>query len=64
MAGFDEKINEVQGNVKATPGLGRSMAKWSALGAVVAIPVPIVGPVFGAVAGAIYAYRKGTKNRV
>ena len=39
------------------------MAKWSALGAVVAIPLPVVGPIFGAIAGAAYAYHKGTKNR-
>ena len=62
MAGIDEKFAEVQSNVKGTPGLGKSMAKWSALGAVVAIPVPIVGPIFGALAGAAYAYHKGTKR--
>ncbi len=42
--------------------LGKSMAKWAALGAVVAIPVPFVGPVIGAVAGAGYAYFKGKKK--
>ena len=36
------KFDDVQNDIKATPGLGKSMAKWSALGAVVAIPVPIV----------------------
>lgn len=59
---IDEKQAEVRANIKTRPGLGRSMAKWSALGAVVAIPIPIVGPVFGALAGAVYAYRKGTKH--
>ncbi|WP_306286367.1 hypothetical protein [Sphingomonas sp. Ant20] len=44
------------------PGLGKSMAKWSALGAVVAIPVPVIGPIFGALAGAGYAYYKGKKK--
>jgi len=63
VADIDNKLNEVQGTVKNTPGLGRSMAKWSALGAVVAIPLPVVGPIFGAIAGAAYAYRKGTKNK-
>lgn len=63
MADFDKKVDEVRGTVKNTPGLGKSMAKWSALGAVVAIPLPVVGPIFGAIAGAAYAYRKGTKNR-
>ncbi len=42
--------------------LGRSMAKWAALGAVVAIPVPFVGPIIGAAAGAGYAYLKGKKK--
>ena len=63
MAKFDEKAREVQGNINAHPGLGKSMAKWGALGAVVAIPVPFVGPVFGALAGAAWAYHKGTKNK-
>jgi hypothetical protein len=63
VAKFDQKMSEVQSNVKGTPGLGKSMAKWSALGAVVAIPLPVVGPIFGAIAGAAYAYRKGTKNK-
>ena len=62
MAKFDEKAREVQGNINAHPGLGKSMAKWAALGAVVAIPVPFVGPVLGAIAGAGYAYAKGTKK--
>ncbi|HTG37377.1 hypothetical protein [Sphingomonas sp.] len=42
--------------------LGKSMAKWAALGAVVAIPVPFVGPIIGAAAGAGYAYYKGKKK--
>ena len=63
VAKFDEKIGEVQSTVEGTPGLGKSMAKWGALGAVVAIPVPFVGPVFGALAGAAWAYHKGTKNK-
>ena len=56
------KIDDVQNEIKTTPGLGKSMAKWSALGAVVAIPIPVVGPIFGALAGATYAYVKG-RNR-
>jgi hypothetical protein len=55
-------VDEVQNNIKYTPGLGKSMAKWSALGAVVAIPVPVVGPIFGALAGATYAYMKRNKT--
>ena len=42
--------------------LGVSMAKWAALGAVVAIPVPFVGPVIGAAAGAGYAWVKARKK--
>ena len=52
------KIDEVQNEIKATPGLGKKMAKYGAIGAVVAIPIPFVGPVFGALAGAAIAYAK------
>jgi hypothetical protein len=52
------KIEEIQAEIKNTPGLGKRMAKYSAIGAVIAIPVPIVGPIFGALAGAAYAYTK------
>ncbi len=55
-------IEDIQSEIKNTPGLGKSMAKWSALGAVVAIPLPVVGPIIGAIAGAGYAYYKGTKR--
>ena len=55
------KIDEIQDNIKGTPGLGKSMAKWGALGAVVAIPVPFIGPIIGAAAGAAYAYTKRNK---
>ena len=27
------------------------------------MPLAVVGPIFGAIAGAAYAYRKGTKNK-
>ncbi|EZP50299.1 small multi-drug export protein [Sphingomonas sp. RIT328] len=52
------KIDQVQNEIKATPGLGRKMAKYSAIGAVIAIPLPVVGPVLGALAGAYLAYSK------
>ena len=55
------KVDELQSEIKNTPGLGKSMAKWGALGAVVAIPVPFVGPIIGALAGAGYAYVKRNK---
>ncbi|MBD8619790.1 hypothetical protein IFT67_12740 [Sphingomonas sp. CFBP 13728] len=55
------KFDDVQNDIKATPGLGKSMAKWSALGAVIAIPLPFTMPL-GAIAGATYAYYKGKKK--
>ena len=58
MSDFDAKIREVQETVKGTPGLGKKMAKYGAIGAVIAIPVPFVGPVLGAIAGAAIAYSK------
>jgi hypothetical protein len=58
MAGLDEKAREVQDQIRTNPGLGKRMAKYGAVGAVIAIPVPFVGPVLGAIAGAAYAYSK------
>ncbi|MCI1142173.1 hypothetical protein MOP88_07450 [Sphingomonas sp. WKB10] len=55
------KIDEVQSTVKNTPGLGKKMAKYGAIGAVVAIPVPFVGPVLGALVGAGVAYARRNK---
>ncbi|WP_181814844.1 hypothetical protein [Sphingomonas aracearum] len=52
------KIEEIQSTIKSDPKLGRRMAKYSAIGAVVAIPIPVVGPVFGALAGAAIAYAR------
>ena len=52
------KIEEVQATVKNTPGLGKKMAKYGAIGAVMAIPIPFVGPVLGALVGAGVAYAK------
>ena len=42
--------------------LGKSMAKAAAIGAVIAIPVPFVGPILGAAAGAGYAYYKAKRR--
>ncbi|HEX8381783.1 MAG TPA: hypothetical protein VF592_00260 [Sphingomonas sp.] len=55
------KLEEVQNTIKTTPGLGKRMAKYSAVGAVIAIPVPVIGPIFGALAGAAWAYSKRNK---
>ncbi|WP_242096467.1 MULTISPECIES: hypothetical protein [unclassified Sphingomonas] len=55
-------IQDVPNEIKNDPKLGRSMAKWGAIGAVVAIPLPFVGPIIGAAAGAGYAYYKNKKG--
>ncbi len=55
-------IDDIRSDIKTTPGLGKKMAKYGAVGAVIAIPVPFVGPVIGAIAGAGYAYYKGKKS--
>lgn len=55
------KFDEVQSNINTTPGLGKRMAKYSAVGAIIAIPVPVVGPIFGAIVGAAIAYSKRNK---
>lgn len=58
MSAFDDKAAEVQQELRSKPGLGKRMAKYGAVGAVIAIPVPFIGPVLGAIAGAAYAYSK------
>ena len=41
---------------------GKRMAKWAAIGAVAAIPIPLVGPITGAAVGACVGYfRSRTK---
>ncbi len=62
MSAFDEKVAEVKGEISSHPGLGKTMAKYGAVGAVVAIPLPFVGPILGAIAGAAYAYSKRNKE--
>ena len=61
MSAFDEKVAEVQNEVRGHPGLGKQMAKYGAIGAVIAIPVPFVGPVLGAIVGAAVAYQRRDK---
>ena len=63
MADFDKKVDEVRGALNTPPGLVHICDKRRAVGAEVAIPVPVIGPIFGAIAGAAYAYHKGTKNK-
>lgn len=42
--------------------LGRKMAKYAAVGALVGIPVPFIGPIAGAAIGAGYAWYKANKR--
>ena len=42
--------------------VGKKMAIWAAVGAVIALPVPFVGPIFGAAAGAGLAYLRSKKK--
>jgi hypothetical protein len=55
------KIDDVQATVKNTPGLGKKMTKYGLIGAIVAIPVPFVGPVLGAIVGTAVAYARRDK---
>ncbi|WP_294172571.1 hypothetical protein [uncultured Sphingomonas sp.] len=42
--------------------LGKKMAKYAAVGALIGIPMPFIGPIIGAAAGAGYAYYKNNKR--
>lgn len=41
--------------------VGKRMAKYGAIGALIGIPMPFIGPIIGAAAGAGYAYWKAKK---
>jgi glycerol uptake facilitator-like aquaporin len=40
---------------------GKRMAKYAAVGAIIAIPIPIVGPIIGGIVGAVIAHNKNKK---
>ena len=40
----------------------KRMAKYAVVGAVVAIPIPFIGPILGAAAGAGYAWYKSRQE--
>ena len=42
---------------------GKRVAKWAALGAVAAIPIPFVGPITGAVVGACVGFYRSRQKR-
>ena len=39
----------------------KRMVKYAAVGAIIAIPVPIVGPIIGGIVGAVIAHNKNKK---
>jgi glycerol uptake facilitator-like aquaporin len=39
----------------------KRMAKYAAIGAIIAIPVPIVGPIIGGIVGAVMAHNKNKR---
>ena len=39
----------------------KRMAKYAAIGAIIAIPVPIVGPIIGGIVGAVLAHNKNKR---
>ena len=61
MSFLDDKKAEVDAAMERDPRLGRKMAKYGAIGAVIAIPLPFVGPILGAVVGAAVAYQRRDK---
>ena len=61
MSAIEDKAAEVRTTIRATPGLGKKMARYGALGAVLALPMPFVGPILGAAVGAAVAYRRRNK---
>ena len=55
-------FDDIKRELDTTPGLKGSMAKWAVGGAVAGIVLPGLGSVVGALAGAGFAYYKGTKK--
>lgn len=55
------KLDDVRARINGNPSLGKKMAKYGAIGAVVAIPLPFIGPVIGATLGAGIAYLRRDK---
>lgn len=51
-------IDDIKHDLDTIPGIKGSMAKWGALGAVVAIPLPVIGPIIGGLAGAAYGFHR------
>ncbi len=39
----------------------KRMAKYAAIGAIIAIPVPVVGPIIGGIVGAVMAHNKNKR---
>ena len=39
----------------------KRMAKYAAIGAIIAIPIPVVGPIIGGIVGAVVAHNKNKR---
>ena len=59
---IEDRIKAAPDTIRTSPGLGKKMAKYGAIGAVIAIPLPFVGPIIGAVVGAGVAYARRDRD--
>ena len=59
---IEDRIKAAPDTIRNSPGLGKKMAKYGAIGAVIAIPLPFVGPIIGAVVGAGVAYARRDRD--
>lgn len=41
---------------------GKRIAKYAAVGALIAIPIPIIGPIIGGIVGAVVAHNKNRRQ--
>jgi glycerol uptake facilitator-like aquaporin len=39
----------------------KRMAKYAAIGAIIAIPIPVVGPIIGGIVGAVVGHNKNKR---
>jgi uncharacterized membrane protein len=56
------KLDEIRSEVESRPELRTKMVKYGAIGALLAIPLPVVGPIVGAIVGTAVAYRRRNKT--
>ena len=41
---------------------GKRIAKYAAVGALIAIPIPIIGPIIGGIVGAVVGHNKNRRQ--